>query len=70
MLGSGLVINNESALYTNLQMWGLFGSAAIVIAGIWLLTQKHNYLVIDADQEVVGGFGSGGGQEVKNDNDF
>lgn len=50
MMGSGLIILNESALYTWIELCLLFGSAFVVIAGIFLLTKKQSMVLIQ-DQE-------------------
>mmetsp|Transcript_34747 Transcript_34747/g.45715 ORF Transcript_34747/g.45715 Transcript_34747/m.45715 type:complete len:169 (+) Transcript_34747:773-1279(+) len=46
MLLSGLIVLNESALYTWLELLQLYGSAVFVIAGIYVLTKKQNIVVI------------------------
>ena len=40
LMVSGLLVLNESALYTVGELFLLFGSAIVVIAGIYLLTKK------------------------------
>ena len=46
MLTTGLLVFNEQQLYTWFEIIRLFGSAMVVIVGIWILTCKHNALVI------------------------
>ena len=50
MLLSGLIVLNESQLYTMWQLIKLFGSALLVVLGIYVLTKKQNLVVLQ-DQE-------------------
>lgn len=44
---SGLIILNESALYSWGKLSALFGSAIFVILGIYVLTRKQNLVVVN-----------------------
>ncbi len=50
MMVAGLVVLNESSLYNWSELVLLYGSAGFVIAGIFVLTQKQNIVVVE-DQE-------------------
>ena len=50
MILSGLIVLNEAALYSVWELVKLSGSAVLVIAGIYVLTQKKNMVVVH-DQE-------------------
>jgi uncharacterized membrane protein len=42
---TGLLVLNEQAFYTSMEILGLIGSAAIVIFGIWVLTKKQIHTI-------------------------
>ena len=46
MILSGLIVLNEAALYSVWELVKLSGSAVLVIAGIYVLTQKKNLVVV------------------------
>ena len=56
MNATGLLVLDEQAFYTWVQILGLMGSASIVITGIWVLTLKHNHIIVQGNHpsDVVG----------------
>jgi len=46
MMLAGLILLDESALYTWGELCALFGSAIFVILGIYILTQKQSFVLL------------------------
>ena len=59
MMVAGLLVLDESSLYTWQEMMLLFGSAAFVILGIYVLTCKQNLVVLKDQEDLIA---SGAGQ--------
>ena len=51
LMVTGLLVLKESALYTWGELFLLFGSAIVVIAGIYILTIKQNLVMVNSSQE-------------------
>ena len=56
LMVTGLLVLNESALYTWSEMFLLFGGALIIIIGIYVLTMKQNMVVVgDSEEQIAEG---------------
>lgn len=53
LMVAGLLVLNESALYTWGQLSILFASAVVVIAGIFILTKKQNLIMVNSQEEQI-----------------
>ena len=53
LMVAGLLVLNESALYTWGQLSILFASAIVVIAGIFILTKKQNLIMVNSQEEQI-----------------
>ena len=53
LMVAGLLVLNESALYTWGELCLLFGSAIVVIVGIYLLTKKQNLIMVNNQEDQI-----------------
>jgi len=52
MIFSGLILLDESSLYTNWELAKFFLSSCIIASGIYVLTMKQSVIVIDKEASV------------------